>query len=106
MGFIIRTLHGFEITAVSTTLSSNTKIGPVESGMLVTTDFELKMILNPDRYMLSVGVSENTESHIRPLDRRWDAKTFSVIGHSRSYGQIDMGVVIRVTEKRVENVIA
>lgn len=100
MGMVIKTIKGYDVTAVSTH-SANVPIGPVEIEMEVTTEFSQKICLNPGEYTLSVGVSENTETHIRPFDRRREVLAFKVVGKSKSFGQIDMGTTVKVVEKNI-----
>ena len=47
--------------------------------------------------MLSVGVSELVDFHIKPLDRRVDARVVKVIGPSAYMGLVQMNAEINVT---------
>ena len=98
MGMMIKTLKGFDISGI-TTFKNKLSIGKVTKGTLVTIEFKLEVYLNPDIYSLSVGVSENTDTHIRALDRRADVIAFKVIGDSQGYGVIDIRPQISVIEK-------
>ena len=99
MGMTIKTLSGIEVGGTST-YHSEKPIDTVLAGTMITVEFTQKNILHPGEYTLSVGVSENTENGIRPLDRRFDVVPFRVTGKTKSYGIVDMGTEIKIVTRR------
>lgn len=64
----------------------------VKKGERVQVQFSLEQYLCSGHYLLSVGVSEEREGEVVPLDRRYDAMYLHIGGDKASYGIVDFGI--------------
>ena len=95
-GMLIKTLTGIAICGAST-YQSGISFLPAKEGDVVETTFEFDAFFNPGIYMLTVGVSELVDFHIKPLDRRIDARVVKVIGPAAYMGLVQLNAEINVT---------
>ncbi len=70
---------------------------PGKKGERVQVSFTLQHVLCPGDYLLSVGVVEEREGELEPLDRRYDAIYLHVASEKPAYGLVDMGIRIEIT---------
>ena len=61
------------------------------AGDVVTCCFRFRPKLDSGNYLLSVGVSEDHDGELLPLDRRWDAILAKVERPGAYHGMVDMG---------------
>ena len=70
-------------------------IRPCQKGELVRICFEVTPHLGAGDYFLSLGVVEQANGELIPLDRRYDVVHFHVMNDGASFGLVDMGMDIR-----------
>lgn len=93
--FTIKDVKGFDLTGTNT-LFKNIKVGKVERGDVILTEFEHKMMLNPGGYLLSFGCAGFENGNYVVYDRRYDTITFEVISENSSVGFFDLGSNIKI----------
>lgn len=54
--------------------------------------FDFRCTLNSGEYLLSVGVAEETETGVVPLDRRYDSIHVTVVNTRKAFGLVDLGI--------------
>jgi lipopolysaccharide transport system ATP-binding protein len=59
--------------------------------------FEFKPTVASGDYMISLGVAEDVEGDVAPLDRRYDCLCITVLGTARTHGLVDLGFVFSMT---------
>ncbi len=85
IGINIKTIDGVLVFGINT-LKSGSPVGEVNSGDVVSVDFEVDLNLFRGSYILSAGVIEVASSSIIPLDRRWDLIVLKVIDKDNFWG--------------------
>ncbi len=69
---------------------------PVKKGGRVHVSFFLKQFLCPGDYLLSVGVVEERDGELVPMDRRYDSIYLHITSDKASYGLVDFGVRVEI----------
>jgi lipopolysaccharide transport system ATP-binding protein len=92
-GILIKTLDGIFVYGTNSELSpSNAKMQPAAFGEIRYASFELPILLNTGNYLISVGISEQSDAgELVPLDRRYDSFILPVENLSAGVGYIDLG---------------
>lgn len=70
---------------------------PVKKGEQVQVSFSLAQSLCAGDYLLSVGVVEEREGDLVPLDRRYDSIYLHITSDKNSYGLVDLGISVKIT---------
>jgi ABC-type polysaccharide/polyol phosphate transport system ATPase subunit len=97
-GFTISNIAGQNLLAVHTFLDAEIPIGPKEKGDIVEVEMETAMLLNPGRYLLSIGIAEHrTVFDFTNIDARKNISTIEVFGKEYSSGMVYHQPVIRVS---------
>ncbi|XOF33726.1 MAG: ABC transporter ATP-binding protein [Candidatus Electrothrix sp. YB6] len=94
--YTIKDVKGFDLTGTNT-LFKEAKIGRVEKGEIVLTEFEQRMMLNPGGYLLSFGCAGFEDGEYVVYDRRYDVITFEVIADRPSVGFFDLDSAVRIS---------
>ena len=104
-GMAITTLTGIILTGARAI-----SLDPMRKGDVLTSDFNFKVLLNPDTYALNVGFAEYTSTHRRDMDARRGVMTFRVYEKSKKrigdspIGIVDMGFSISTSVQSKEAV--
>lgn len=95
VAFYIKNKKGLEMYSGNTHyLGEN--IGPVKRGSMVRICFHQRMMLAPDEYVVSVGVSDFINGVSRPLDRRYDVDKITVKSERNIIGIMDMDSKVKI----------
>ena len=94
--FTIKDVKGFDLTGTNT-LFKNVKIGKVQEGDIVLTEFDQRMMLNPGGYLISFGCAGFENGEYVVYDRRYDVITFEVISENSSVGVFDLDSKIKIS---------
>ena len=79
------------------TLYEGVQIGPVVAGQETRVSFELPMLLNPGKYLLTLGVAEHDGARAwRDCDMYMDYCELEVYGKERAWGLVNVPTRIRV----------
>lgn len=73
-----------------------------QAGEVVCATFRFMPRLGGGDYLLSLGIAENVDGDVRPLDRRYDCLAITVLNPGRTSGLADLGIEfgIRRAERR------
>lgn len=74
------------------------QIGFVKAGEKVEVTFTQQMLLSPDEYIISVGLSDFIDGVSRPLDRRYDFNKITVKSERTVIGLVDMDSNVSITK--------
>lgn len=97
-GFTLSNTAGQNLLAVHTFHDAETPIGTKQKGDALTVEMETAMLLNPGRYLLSIGIADHrTALDFTNIDTRKNISTLEVFGKEYSYGVIHHQPVIRVS---------
>jgi lipopolysaccharide transport system ATP-binding protein len=66
-------------------------------GEIVCATFRFKPLLGSGDYLMSLGVAEDADGDIQPLDRRYDCLSVTVLGPGRTTGLADLGIRFAVS---------
>ncbi len=103
VGMRISTLRGIAVSGTITEYEG-ISIGSVKAGDTITVEFQFEMLLKPDDYTLSIGLSEvMPDGEYEALDRRMDAMIFKVVGKKKFMGLVDIGFNISVLKNESAN---
>lgn len=97
--FYIKNKRGVELYSGNTHYLER-NIGPVKSGDAVRITFRQKMVLAPDEYIVSFGLSDFINGESRPLDRRYDLYKLIVKSPRTIIGMVDMDSQVRIQKVR------
>jgi len=93
-GLTIKTPDGVEVSG------NNSRDGEFFSqfrshvaGDDVIVRFDFRCALNAGEYLLSVGVAEETEAGVSPLDRRYDSIHIAVVNTRKAFGLVDLDII-------------
>ena len=96
-GLTVKTPDGVEISGNnSRDAAFFTEFTPRRAGEEVIVRFDFHCVLNGGDYLLSVGIAEETNTGVIPLDRRYDSIHITVLNARRAFGLVDLG--IKITE--------
>ncbi len=96
-GLTIKTPDGVTIGGEnSRDCISGPVVHSVKKGERVQVGFSLEQSLCAGDYLLSVGVVEEREGELVPLDRRYDAIYMHVASDKDSYGLVDLGIRVEI----------
>lgn len=85
MSFVVKDLRGVVLSG-TTTLLEDVHVAPLQLGQTLQVAFQMRMLLNPGQYFLSVGSqSYDSENVSHAHDHRSDYLPFEVLGRMR-YG--------------------
>jgi homopolymeric O-antigen transport system ATP-binding protein len=62
------------------------------TGEIICATFRFKPSLGSGDYLMSLGVAEDADGDIQPLDRRYDCLSVTVVGPGRTTGLADLGI--------------
>ena len=62
------------------------------AGEMVCATFRFRPMLGSGDYLVSLGVAEDVDGEIKPLDRRYDCLNVTVVGPGRTTGLADLGI--------------
>lgn len=100
IGFVIKTNDGVTVFGCNTKEKESSEIlSYVNSGDFINITFHLKPLLCTGDYLLSLGVVQDENGDIIPIDRRYDSIYFRVESDSSSYGIVDLNEKIRVSNE-------
>lgn len=92
-GLTIKTPDGIEIAG------SNSRdehvvadFHPRAAGEAIVVRFDFKCALNAGEYLFSVGVAEETDATIVPVDRRYDSIHVAVANSRKAFGLVDLDI--------------
>lgn len=97
VGFYIKNKKGLEMYSGNTHYL-NQNIGHTKSGDKVVVTFDQKMLLAPDEYVISIGLSDFVEGTSRPLDRRYDFNKITVKSERTIIGLMDMDSKVEIAK--------
>lgn len=97
LGFYIKNKKGLEMYSGNTHYM-NKNIGSALKGQIVEVTFTQKMVLAPDEYILSFGLSDYHEGVSRPLDRRYDLYKLIVKSERTIIGMFDLNSEIEIVK--------
>ncbi|WCN38092.1 ABC transporter ATP-binding protein [Aneurinibacillus uraniidurans] len=97
IGFYIKNKRGVELYS-GNTYYLNHNIGLVQEGEKVKVIFKQKMVLSPDEYILSFGLSDYINGISTPLDRRYDYMKITVKSDRTIIGIVDMDAEVNVVK--------
>ena len=93
LGLTVKTPDGIEVAGSN---SRDAVLGeqfvPRRSGEVAYARFEFRCHLNGGNYLLSVGLAEETDEGVVPLDRRFDSIILQVVNARRSFGLVELGI--------------
>lgn len=95
LAFYIKNKKGLEMYSGNTHYL-NKNIGPVRQGSKIVVTFSQKMMLAPDEYVVSVGLSDFVNGMSRPLDRRYDVDKITVKSERTVIGIMDLDSKIEI----------
>jgi lipopolysaccharide transport system ATP-binding protein len=98
-GFYLKTIDGMLLSGCNSRENparNEVRRLPVDSGQFVVFRVGLALPLAEGHYMLSLGVAEDVEGELVPLDRRYDAILLSVHSRAPSFGLINLGLTCDV----------
>lgn len=93
-GFYIKTIDGLLITGANSrdyAVDRSTCELTFNAGQLYVVSFSLFPRLASGEYMISIGVAEDFEGELSPLDRRYDSILIHVINRQPYFGLVDLG---------------
>ncbi len=97
-GLTIKTPDGVTICGEnSRDCISGPVLHPVKNGERVQVRFSLDQVLCAGDYLLSVGVAEDRDGDVVPLDRRYDSIYLHITSDKDSYGLVDLGIRVELT---------
>ena len=95
LGFFFKTIDGIKISGANSKHhrdSSSKPFGPCAAGDLVCGRFRLRMPMSQGDYLLSLGVAEDIEEDLIPLDRRYDSILVKVNNTTPEFGLVDLDI--------------
>jgi len=94
--FTIKDVKGFDLSGTNT-LFKDVKIGTVQKGEVLLTEFRQRMMLNAGGYLLSFGCAGFEDEEYVVYDRRYDVITLEVVSERSSVGMFDLDSKIKVS---------
>jgi len=102
-GLVVKSKEGNTLCGINSLGQNDDVSFGRKTGELIFVKFSLTPHLEPGDYFISVGISENAEDNIIPIDRRYDSIHFRVTGKTRQLGVINMSPLIKIVNTtRVE----
>jgi len=94
IGIMLKTPDGIAVTGTnSRDWNAEGSYIELPAGEPVEFRFEFKPSVASGDYLLSLGVAEDVDASIEPLDRRYDCLCITVLGSPRTHGLADLGIV-------------
>jgi ABC-type polysaccharide/polyol phosphate transport system ATPase subunit len=95
-GFIISNVASQNLMTVHTFHDGDIKFGSVKSGDSIKMEMETSMLLNPGRYLLSIGLAEHrTMTDFTNIDTRKNICSIEVYGKEHFHGMIHHTPIVR-----------
>lgn len=98
-GFYLKTIDGILVSGCNSRENPEhieVQRMPVGAGQFVVFRIKLALPLAEGHYMLSLGVAEDVEGELFPLDRRYDSILLSVISKGPAFGLVNLGLTCDV----------
>lgn len=98
-GFYLKTIDGILVSGCNSRenpVSLEARRLPVASGQFVVFRIRLALPLAEGHYMLSLGVAEDVEGELVPLDRRYDSILLTVLSKAPAFGLVNLGMTCEV----------
>lgn len=98
-GFYMKTIDGILLSGCNSRecpTREEIRLQPVVAGQIVAFRVVLRLPFSPGHYLLSVGVAEDVEGELVPLDRRYDSILLGVVSKGPAVGLIDLGLTCDV----------
>jgi homopolymeric O-antigen transport system ATP-binding protein len=93
-GFSIKTIEGLMLTGCNSRdqgLGFGSRYRAVSAGEIVVCRFRFRPRIDSGNYLLSVGMSEDHNGDLEPLDRRWDSVLIKVDRRGPYFGMVNIG---------------
>ncbi|MFO1413387.1 MAG: ABC transporter ATP-binding protein [Burkholderiales bacterium] len=92
-GLSVKTPDGMEIAGNNTRdVKHVSEFTPRATGDEVYVRFDFECVLNSGEFLLSVGVAEDAEGGVVPLDRRYDSIHIAVANSRKAFGLVELGI--------------
>ena len=97
-GLLIKTLDGLFVYGTNSELASaDAKQAPVAANEVLIASFEFPLSLNSGSYLISVGISEQSDTgQLAPLDRRYDAILLPIDNPRTTAGHLDLNAEFKL----------
>lgn len=98
-GFYMKTIDGILLTGCNSRecpAREEIRLRPVVAGQFVAVRVALRLPFSAGHYLLSVGIAEDVEGELVPLDRRYDSILLGVVSKRPAAGLIDLGLTCDV----------
>ena len=90
-GLTVKTPDGITVYGSNSNDLSNSLLAkPQKSGDIIAVKFSLNLNLNAGHFLVSLGVAEETNDNLTPLDRRYDLIEIYVTHEQKIYGITDL----------------
>lgn len=98
-GFYMKTIDGILLSGCNSReypAREEIRLKPVAAGQFVAFRVALRLSFSAGHYLLSVGIAEDVEGELVPLDRRYDSILLGVVSKRPPAGLIDLGLTCDV----------